>query len=165
MIKLTLREKIYLILPAVAGYAIAAVCHIGEATESDLRSRPPQAVFAFVWPVLYFFIGYSWIVMHREAKWVDILFWLNIGGIVLWPLIYGCKGDHIFGIYVMMAWLAVALITWGVAIRGRQLFPIVGIALYVVWLVYDLLLNVAEVNRGNVGRGNFKTIQKEISQD
>jgi len=130
--------------PIVLSYFVAMPCRIGHKAGSKVKARPPSWVFGVVWPILYLLIGYSWIKM-KKTKFGDILFMLNLIGLLLWLIVYGCLQKRKIALYIISGLFGLSLT---MMVYSMTKNPIAGLALapYVTWLFYATLLSFWDFN-------------------
>ena len=141
---------IYLLLPILTGYLASALCPIGKSSGSKIKSRPPSWVFGIIWPLLYIFLGLTWIILRSKDTqnyFVDILMILNIVCLVSWIILYGCKKDKKGALYVLLFTFCVSLVIFGYSwsidrTAGLLMSP------YLAWITFAMILNFTDVNNG-----------------
>ncbi len=109
------------------------------------NSQPPGYVFGIVWPVLYFILGYTWMITRRN-KTMNILHLLLVVLLNTWVYYAGCNNNYKVG-----GWLFVPIIAMALAIMvklgkyGNNL-PLL-FAPFVAWLLFAHQLNVHIVEK------------------
>ena len=108
------KTYLFLLIPMVTGYITSFSCTIGKDAGSKVPARPPSWVFGTVWPILYLFLGLSWVLL-RQTNYhiIDILMTLNIVGLIAWIFVYGCKKNKKNALYIILIVLLIALQIFG----------------------------------------------------
>ena len=135
-------KSIRLYIPFLSGYFMTAVCPIIDTT--DFKSKPEPIVFAIVWPILYFLLGYSWVIL-QNYEYTDTLFGLNIVLGALWIYNYSCIKRKKNALYVLLA-MILASIYLILYCFEKQPYITYLIAPYTVWLLFAIMLNFKAVN-------------------
>jgi len=142
------KTYLFLLLPLFSGYMTSFICRIGKDSGKHIPSRPPSWVYGVVWPILYAFLGLSWIILRSNSTYViDGLMAFNIILMIMWIILYGCGKNKKGALYVLLVLLISSLMLFGYAwsqdkVSGLLVTP------YVAWIIFALMLNYTEVNKG-----------------
>ena len=139
-------DWVLLLSPITTGYATSAICGMGKDAGKNIKARPPGWVFGVVWPVLYLLLGYSWVLMRHHGTLINVLFILNVVGLVSWVALYSCGKQKKNAMYILLVLVVLALMTLGNVVQSDVKEPVYYLSPYIGWLVFALLLNFTEVN-------------------
>ena len=135
-------KSIRLYIPFLYGYFMTIICPIIDKT--NFKSKPPPIVFAIVWPILYFLLGYSWTVLQNH-EYTDALFGLNIALGALWIYNYSCINRKKNALYILLAMILASIY---LILYSFQKEPFIAYLTtpYTVWLIFAIMLNFKSVN-------------------
>ena len=139
---ITILEILIILLPAILGYSLSALCPISKNSGQKVPFRPPSYVFAIVWPILFLFLGISMMIAFRNNINLFWLYFLTTIIVVSWIVFYSCLGNKNIAAYILI--LAVSLI--GLCIfLSEQIQQILMIFLF-LWCIFATILNLYEIN-------------------
>jgi len=141
------KTYLFLLIPMVTGYITSFSCTIGKDAGSKVPARPPSWVFGTVWPILYLFLGLSWVLL-RQTNYhiIDILMTLNIVGLIAWIFVYGCKKNKKNALYIILIVLLIALQIFGYAWTQNRMAAMM-VTPFLAWILFATMLNYTEVNQ------------------
>lgn len=144
MRKMKTEDVLRFLSPIVLSYFVAMRCKVGRDAGKRVKARPPAWVFGVVWPILYLLIGFSWIKM-KNTRFGDTLFILNLVGLLLWLIVYGCLNEKKISLYIISALFGLSLT---MMIYSMTKNAVAGLALapYTTWLFYATLLSFWDLN-------------------
>lgn len=141
------KTYLFFLIPMVTGYITSFYCTIGKDAGSKVPARPPSWVFGTVWPILYLFLGLSWVLLRQtNSHIIDILMTLNIVGLIAWISIYGCKKDKKNALYIILIVLLIALQIFGYA-WTQNIMAAMIVTPFLAWILFATMLNYTEVNQ------------------
>lgn len=132
---------LFLLIPIIAGSVSGISCPMGDETGSNVKFRPPGWVFGLMWPILYLLLGYSWVCASQKNPYYSIPYILLNTLLVLWIIMYSCKGDKQAGVYVILASLMAAIGCFAVG----PIHSKITITPLIAWLVFAMMMNAAEI--------------------
>jgi len=139
-------NKYQLWIPLFLGYFTSSFCKIGSMNAGEnIKARPPAFVFGIVWPILYSFLGYSWLLM-KDLKNINLLFLTNCLLGSLWIYYFACKKNKKNALYVILFMILCGQIIYTYALQNNITLASYLILPYNIWLMFALLLNYKEVN-------------------
>jgi tryptophan-rich sensory protein len=140
-------DIIIVLIPALSGFLTSRICNVGNEAGVEVKARPPPIVFGIVWSILYVLIGISWMLLRncncKNRNVVDILYITLIILLNSWVVMYGCKKNKKYALYVLPISILcnLILVMYGLnSISSYLLLPLL------VWLNFAMLLNYTEVN-------------------
>ena len=131
------KDLIYLLLPLISGYITSFFCSPNNKSGSSVKFRPPSWIFGIVWPILYLLIGLAWV----NSKQQSLYFILLILFLCLWLVIYSCKNNKKYGIYILFLSLLSSLFIY----TNVNNFSKNLISPLIIWLLFASFLNIFEV--------------------
>tara|TARA_A100001015_G_C15036758_1_gene736784 strand:+ start:2077 stop:2505 length:429 start_codon:yes stop_codon:yes gene_type:complete len=137
-------DYILTIIPALIGYGIATQCRIQSTSGARLKFRPPAATFGIVWPILYAFLGISWLLAYRENKSSNlshITYGSTSALLGFYIYIYGCRKMKKEAIWTIAASIATTI---GSIVLGNTLSRLL-LAPLLAWLNFALLLSTSDI--------------------
>lgn len=138
-------DWIVLLTPLTTGFVSGWI--VGDMSESavDVNARPPGWVFGVVWSILYLMIGFAWVTMRREGKWINILMMLLVASLVAWLFIYDESEQS--GLYAIVFTILFAMLVFTYTLKSsdKKYTPYLIVPL-IVWLLFATMLNFEEVN-------------------
>ena len=139
--KVTVRDIILVLIPAMVGYGVRLKCNIGEKAGSTVLFRPPAWVFGIAWTLLYIMLGFSWYIAQKEYKYNNYLYILLNVLLCLWLVVYSCQNSAKNAVFVLLASIITALLcfTSGNKLSQMLIAPLIG------WLIFALLMNTTIV--------------------
>lgn len=141
------KTYLFLSIPMFTGYITSFACKIEKDAGSKIRARPPPWIFGSVWPILYLFLGLSWVLLRGDnSHIIDILMTLNITGLNIWIAMYGCKKDKKNALYIILIVLLFALQIFGYA-WTHNIMAAMLVTPFLVWILFATMLNYTEVNQ------------------
>ena len=138
---LTAIEICYLLLPILSGTVATAFCPMDKSAGENVKFRPPGWVFSIAWPVLYFCLGYSWIISSRESNLNVIPYSILTALLTLWIFVYSCQNSKKGGVYVLLVSIFAIFLCFSV---GNKLSKLLLCPL-IAWLIFAFLMNTTEV--------------------
>lgn len=123
--------------PAVLGFTTAMLCNVPNDEGRLLPQRPPAIVFKIIWPVLYYFLGYSWQLNSYDYE-VDLMHALCTCLLTSWIAIFSCAGNKKLGIYIIAC--AIATVVCCMSLTDSKTSKIV-LAPLLAWLLVAFHLN------------------------
>ena len=130
-------DYIYLLLPLISGYSVAAFCGPSKSAGSNVKFRPPSWVFGVVWPILYLLIGLAWVKSKKYSLYfIALIVLLN-----LWLITYVCQKNKLGGVYILLLSLLCTLFIY----TSVEKYSKYLIAPLMIWLFFATLLNVFEI--------------------
>ena len=135
-------KSIRLYIPFLSGYFMTTICPIIDKT--NFKAKPHPIVFSIVWPILYFLLGYSWVILENY-EYTDTLFGLNIALGALWIYNYSCINKKKYALYILLSMIlgSIYLILYSFENEPQVSYLI---APYTVWLLFAIMLNFKAVN-------------------
>jgi benzodiazapine receptor len=135
-------EYIPILIPALLGYGTAMFCKVGKQSGEIVSFRPPALVFSIVWPILYIMLGFSWYFSRQKERLLSDIFYASLIFLLnLWIIVYSCKNNKKYGIYILLLSIIFAILSYTVGdMKGKLL-----ITPLIVWLSFATLLNIFEV--------------------
>ena len=140
--KLEVLKSIRLYIPFLSGYLMTSFCPIIDT--SNFKAKPDPIVFAIVWPILYFLLGYSW-VMLENYEYTDVLFGLNIVLGILWIYNYSCINKRKEALYILLTMILASIYLILYSFENEPYIAYL-IAPYTVWLLFAFMLNFKAIN-------------------
>ena len=140
------KTYLFILLPSITGYLASFFCYIGKDAGSKIPSRPPSWIFGVVWPILYIFLGLTWVILRKNSYIIDILMIINIFGLILWIIVYGCQKNKKLGLYVLLFILVIAFMIFGYAWSQNKIAAMLTTP-FLVWIIFATMLNYTEVNK------------------
>ena len=135
-------EYLPIVIPSLLGYSTAMFCNVQKSSAVNVAIRPPAIVFSLVWPVLYIFLGISWYISRKTRPLLsDIFYGILICLLSLWIIVYSCKNNKKYGVYVLVLSVMFGILAYTVGGLESRLL----IVPLIVWLCFATLLNVIEV--------------------
>lgn len=132
--------------PIVSGYLMGFVCPMHKGAGGKIPARPPAWVFGVVWPILYLFLGYAWVLLRKHTL-ANVLFVLILLGLNKWLLVYGCWRKPKWALWTLVAMNGLAILTLVYAMSKNTTAGIL-LAPFVAWLLFATMLNYTIVNKG-----------------
>jgi tryptophan-rich sensory protein len=117
-------------------------CKVGKQSGEIVSFRPPALVFSIVWPILYIMLGFSWYFSRQKERLLSDIFYASLIFLLnLWIIVYSCKNNKKYGIYILLLSIIFAILSYTVGdMKGKLL-----ITPLIVWLSFATLLNIFEV--------------------
>lgn len=116
---------------SIANFIITFYCKRLSHAANDVPFRPPNWIFAVVWPLLYVTMGIGW----YKSRY-DFLYWLCIIGCCTWLYIYSCVENKALSCMIL---IASAITAWLIFSRGSIWdLPLA------LWLSFATYLNLYE---------------------
>jgi len=144
---------ILICLPALTGYLTAMFCKVGSDSGSNVSFRPPPIVFSIVWPILYLFLGISWVLARNYNRYIaDIAYIIIILLLNMWIYVYSCQKDKKSAISVIALSFIATLLTCiflGTFLSKLLILPLV------LWLFFATILNIFEVTNKQLELNNL----------
>jgi len=131
-------RDVYVYIPMILGYVTSYICPISENSSSNQKHRPPGWVFATVWPVLYFIIGYTWAQYSSNAEY-NLFILLNLF-LCSWIATWSCIQDKKSALLILAGSIGVTFALIIVGEHGVNLSPLI------VWLMYAYYLNLRDLD-------------------
>jgi len=142
--KVTVRDIILVLIPAMVGYGVRLKCNIGEKAGSTVIFRPPAWVFGVIWPILFLFFGLSWAIAARKSsnkKLAMCMYALTTILLGAWIVVYGCLKNKKASSWVLILAVAAGIASFG---QGNEVSKAL-IAPLIAWTLFALLMNTTEV--------------------
>jgi tryptophan-rich sensory protein len=137
------------LLPAIIGNFPLLFCTMDKEAGQNVKFRPPPIVFSIIWPILYIFMGLTFVLFINEQYKNNLLSNINLicylllfTSLALWLVFYSCWKDKKNAIYIIFLSIMFSLlcITMTTNIYAKiLLIPLV------VWLLLASTLNMNEV--------------------
>lgn len=140
---------IFLLMPQIFGAVSSLFCPIIRGVDSSSKAQPPGWVFGVVWPILYLFVGYTWMISRQyNSKIADTLFILNMVCINLWIYLFNCKNNKVAALWTFVPSIATAIMClMFVANVTNSWWPAALLAPYISWLIFASQLNMNIVTK------------------
>lgn len=136
-------EYIPIILPSLFGYGTAMICGINKDSGTIVPIRPSPVVFSIVWPVLYLMLGFSWFYARKNNNVISDLFYsILVFLLSLWIIVYSCKKNKKLAIYVLLFSIIIGIFVYMSSLNFKSKLLIAPL---IAWLIFALILNIAEV--------------------
>ena len=138
-----LLDCIYLFSPLVFSYLTKFICPIDKNAGKLLKFRPPSWVFGVVWPILFIFLGISFMFnMRRNNSLLTFsLYVLLIISFSLWMYFYNCKNNKRIALLVLLFSFGLSLGCFSVSYTTTKLL----LCPLITWLLFAILMNKTEV--------------------
>ncbi len=138
-----LLDCIYLISPLMFTYLTQFLCPIDKTAGKTVKFRPPSWVFGIVWPILFIFLGISFMLNMRKNNSVltFTLYALLITSFSLWMYFYSCKNNKRIALWVLLFSFGLSLACFSVSYTTTKLL----LSPLITWLLFALLMNKTEV--------------------
>lgn len=141
-----------LVLGMISGWIATKGPYIERQRSARVSFQPPGWVFSVAWTVLYVLMGWSLFRLlslsksiQKRARWVFILFWLQLGANVIWSPVHTFVKEENVSLYLIYLIFALSLATTVGAFQydttaGALLVP------YLAWLVFASVLSRASID-------------------
>ena len=140
---------LFLILPQILGLTSSLFCPMIRNNDIYSKAQPPGWVFGVVWPILYLFVGYTWMISRQHNTTIaDILFVSNMVCINLWIYLFNCRNNKVAALWTFIPSIATAIMClMFVANATNSWWPSALLAPYISWLIFASQLNVDIVTK------------------
>lgn len=92
-------------VPAISGFTLSMLCPVSKEEGDRLPQTPPAWVFPIIWLILYVLIGMSWKMSNSHSdeskREADVMHGVLVGTLILWMLVYSCRGNKLGGVYIL----------------------------------------------------------------
>lgn len=134
-------EILYFLLPILTGTVMTVFCPMDTSAGEIVKFRPPSWVFSLVWPILYFCLGYSWVISSRKSNLNIIPYSILTTLLAVWIFVYSCKDSKKDAAFVLLASIVAIFLCFAVGNKLSKILlaPLIG------WLIFALIMNTTEV--------------------
>jgi tryptophan-rich sensory protein len=137
------------LLPLVSGFGTSCVVGgVGKQAGESVVSRPPSALFKFVWPILYLSLGASWALAQAKSKqdWPVALAYSSLTFLLCsWIVMYTRQTENAktYASWILVACVAASFVAFSTSVQVMEASALLGPL--IAWLIFALILNLIEV--------------------
>ena len=132
-----LPDFFYILFPIISGYITIYFCPMTNKKTKKLNFRPPNYIFAIVWPILYLLLGFAWLKSKEFTVWYLILSLT----LCLWLIVYSCKNNKYLALAIILISIALVLLCYTIS---KQISKLLLIPL-LVWLCFASILSIFDL--------------------
>lgn len=138
------QQYIYLVVPLIFSSIVSYICPMIRNDNVKSAGQPPGWIFGVIWPILYLFIGYTWMISRQSNSTIsDILFISNLLCINAWLFFFNCQNNKLGALWTFIPSIATSLMCLiFVSNVTSNWWPAILLAPYISWLIFASQLNM-----------------------
>ena len=141
-----LSSLVLLLLPGAAAYGVTKCCPMTADAGSEVKFRPPAKAFGVIWPVLFLFLGASWVAACGKCDYKGLCVGAYLSVVVslcYWIYMYSCQSKSKEASWVLVLVLATLFASFS---QGNDISRVL-LSPLIAWAIFAAIMNTTEVQQ------------------